>query len=181
MLPHTRAEDLELSLLLCLYRVPVTFVPEAVVYDAKPTNVSAAAKQRARWFQGHWEVVREYWPEILSVFKKGNWGERALLFSLLLRPRTLFMGVKAAMLAGSVLLIRGPFPGAGLLISLGAALALLADLSYYLTGSLLLPHRDGRKALWRFTFYLPIWLGAVILSVFSTKKWLSVRDRGMPR
>src|SRR5262245_8193011 len=105
ILPRTRAEDLELSLLLCLYRVPVTSIPEAIVYDAKPTNVSAASKQRARWFQGHWEVVREYWQEILSVLRKGNWGEWALLFSLLLRPRTLFMGVKAAMLSGSVFLL----------------------------------------------------------------------------
>ena len=181
ILPHTRTEDMELSLLLCLYRVPVTFVPEAIIYDAKPTNIAAAAKQRARWFQGHGEIVREYWQEILSVLKKGNWGERALLLSLLLRPRTLFIGVKAAILSGSVLLTRVLSPGTWLPLSLGMSLALLADLIYYLTGATLLTRRGSRRALWRFALYLPIWLGAMVWSVFSTKKWLRVRDRGMPR
>ncbi|MBI3800051.1 MAG: glycosyltransferase [Deltaproteobacteria bacterium] len=181
MLPCTRTEDMELSLLLCLYRVPVTFVPEAIIYDAKPTNISAAATQRARWFQGHGEIVREYWQEIFWALKQGNWGERALLLSLLLRPRTLFIGVKAALLAGSVLLTRGLAPSIWLPLSLGMSLALLADLIYYLSGASLLTRRGSRGALWRSAFYLPIWLGALVLSVFSTKKWLSVRDRGMPR
>jgi cellulose synthase/poly-beta-1,6-N-acetylglucosamine synthase-like glycosyltransferase len=181
ILLHTRAEDLELSLLLCCYRVPVTFIPEAIVYDAKPSNVFAATKQRARWFQGQREVVREYGQAILSVLRKGNWGERALLLSLLLRPRTLFIGMKAAILLGAVFLTRVLSSGTWLLLSLGMSVALVADLSYYWAGSALLPHCGGRRALWRFAFYLPMWLGAIVLSVFSTKKWLSVRDRGMPR
>jgi cellulose synthase/poly-beta-1,6-N-acetylglucosamine synthase-like glycosyltransferase len=181
ILLHTRAEDLELSLLLCCSRVPVTFIPETIVYDAKPTNVFAATKQRARWFQGHREVVREYGQAILSVLRKGNWGERALLLSLLLRPRTLFLGMKAALLLGAVFLTRILSSGTWLLLSLGMSIALVADLIYYLAGSALLPHRGGRRALWRFAVYLPMWMGAVVLSVFSTKKWLSVRDRGVPR
>jgi len=181
ILLHTRTEDLELSLLLCCYRVPVTFIPAAVVYDAKPTNAFAATKQRARWFQGHNEVIREYGPAILTVLRKGNWGERALLVSLLLRPRTLFIGMKAAILLGAVFLTRVLSSGTWLLLSLGMSIALGADLIYYLAGSALLPHPGGRRALWRFAVYLPMWLGAVVLAVFSTKKWLSVRDRGVPR
>lgn len=181
VLPRTRAEDMELSLLLSLYRVPVTFVPETIVYDPKPTNVSAATKQRARWFQGHWEVVRQYWQEILSVLRKGNFGERALLFSLLLRPRTLFTGVKATVLLGCFFLAPVLSPGMWLLVSAGASFALLADLIHYLVGSALLTGSDNRRALWRFALYLPIWLGAMVLSVFSPKRWLSVRDRGVER
>jgi cellulose synthase/poly-beta-1,6-N-acetylglucosamine synthase-like glycosyltransferase len=181
ILPHTRAEDMELSLLLCLYRVPVTFVPEAIVYDPKPTSVAAAATQRARWFQGHWQVVWEYWQEILSVFRKGNWGEQALLFSLLLRPRALFIGVKATVLLGGFFLAEKLSPGIWLLVSTGASVALLADLTYYLTGAALVTDSGGTKALWRCAFYLPMWLGAIVLSVFSTKRWLSVRDRGIQR
>src|SRR6266849_1254396 len=181
ILPHTRAEDMELSLLLCLYRVPVTFVPEAIVYDPKPTDVSAATKQRARWFQGHWAVMRQYWQDILTVLRKGNVGERALICSLLLRPRTLFIGVKATVLLGCFFLTAGLSPGILLFVGTGASFALLADLIYYLIGSSLLTCRDNRRALWRFALYLPIWLGAMVLSVFSTKRWLRVSDRGVER
>jgi cellulose synthase/poly-beta-1,6-N-acetylglucosamine synthase-like glycosyltransferase len=181
ILPRTRAEDMELSLLLCLYRVPVAFVPEALVYDPKPTSVSAAAKQRARWFQGHWEVVWEYWREILSVLRKGNWGERVLLFSLLLRPRALFIGVKATGLLGCFFLAARLSPEIWLLVSTGMSVALLADLTYYLTGSALVTDSGSRRAWWRCAFYLPMWLRAIVLSVFSTKRWLSVRNRGIQR
>jgi len=181
ILPHTRVEDMELSLLLCFYRVPVTFVPKAIVYDPKPTSLAAAARQRARWFQGHWQVVWEYWQEILSVLRKGNRGEQALLFSLLLRPRTLFIGVKATVLLGCFFLAAKLSPGIWLLVSTGTSVALLADLTYYLTGTALVTDSGGTKALWRFAFYLPMWLGAIVLSVFSTKRWLSVRDRGVRR
>ncbi|HEV8716121.1 MAG TPA: glycosyltransferase family 2 protein [Candidatus Binatia bacterium] len=181
ILPHTRAEDLELSLLLCLYRVPVTFVPEAIVYDAKPTSVSAAVRQRARWFQGHREVVGEYWQEVLSVFRKGNWGERALLFSLLLRPRGLFIGIRATVLLGCFFLVPRSPREMWLLVSTGTSAALCADLTYYLAGSALVTDRGSRRALWRCAFYLPMWLGAIVLSAFSTKRWLRVRDRGIQR
>ena len=181
ILPHTRAEDMELSLLLSFYRVPVTFVPEATVYDPKPTNVSAAARQRARWFQGHWEVVREYWQDILSVLRKGNLGERVLLFSLLLRPRALFIGIKAAILLGYFFLAPRLSPGGWLLVGAGASFALLADLIYYLVGSVIITNSDNRRSLGRFALYLPIWVGALVLSIFSTKRWLRVRDRGVPR
>jgi cellulose synthase/poly-beta-1,6-N-acetylglucosamine synthase-like glycosyltransferase len=181
MLPHTRAEDLELSLLLCLYRVPVTFVPEALVYDPKPASLAAAARQRARWFQGQREVVWAYRREILSVFRTGGWGERALLFSLVWRPRLLLSGVKAIVLLGCFLLVSRWSPAVWLLVSTGTSAALLADLGYYLAGSALLTDRSGTRALWRFAFYLPMWLGAIALSAFSARRWLSVRDRGVQR
>jgi cellulose synthase/poly-beta-1,6-N-acetylglucosamine synthase-like glycosyltransferase len=179
ILAHTRVEDMELSLLLCFYRVPVTFIPEAIVYDPKPRNVSAATKQRARWFQGQWEMVREYWWEILSVLRKGNGGERALLLSLLLRPRTFLIGIKITVVLGGLLLAPRLPHGMWLLGSIGMSMTLLADLLYYLIGSALLSNPGSRRALWRFAVYLPIWLGAVVLSIFSTKKWLRVRDRGI--
>ena len=151
------------------------------MYDPKPTNVSAAARQRARWFQGHWEVVREYWQDMLSVLRKGNLGERVLLFSLLLRPRALFIGIKAAILLGYFFLAPRLSPGGWLLVGAGASFALLADLIYYLVGSAIITNSDNRRSLWHFALYLPIWVGALVLSIFSTKRWLSVRDRGVPR
>jgi len=181
ILPHTRAEDMELSLLLCLYRVPVKFVPEAIVYDPKPTAVSAATKQRARWFQGHREVARQYWKEILTVLREGNGGERALICALLLRPRTLCIAVKATVLVGCFFLAPGLSPGIWLFVGAGVSVALLADLIYYLVGSTLLTGSDNKRTLWRFALYLPIWAGALVLSVISTKRWLSARGRGVQR
>jgi hypothetical protein len=68
-----------------------------------------------------------------------------------------------------------------LLVGAGASCALLADLIYYLVGSTIITDSDNRRSLWRFALYLPIWVGALVLSVFSTKRWLSVRDRGVQR
>jgi len=179
--PHTRAEDMELSLLLAFSQVPVAFVPEAVVYDPKPAGVTAATRQRARWFQGHREVVRHYWREILEVLRRGSLGERALLFSLLLRPRTLVIGVKAASLVGFLFLASALPPWVALLVGAGVSCAFLADLIYYLIGPSLLTGSGGMRALWRFPLYLLLWAGAMVLSVFSAKAWLSVRNRGVGR
>jgi cellulose synthase/poly-beta-1,6-N-acetylglucosamine synthase-like glycosyltransferase len=177
----TRAEDLELSLLLTRSRIPVVFLPEAIVYDPKPAEVASATKQRARWLQGHWEVVRRYWRDILMVFKIGSWGERALLFSLLLRPRTLVIGAKATVLFSAVLLVTPLFPRLVLLVGAGVTCSLLVDLIYYCAGSALLAGSHTKNPLWRGALYLPIWAGAIVLSLFSTKKWLSVRDRSISR
>jgi cellulose synthase/poly-beta-1,6-N-acetylglucosamine synthase-like glycosyltransferase len=177
-LPHTRAEDMELSLILTRCEVPTMFVPEAIAYDPKPTEVAAAAKQRARWLQGHGEVVWRYWQEIWTIFRKGNWGERTLLFSLLLRPRTFVIGVKTLILCGCFLLPARWFFGGALLIGAGVSLSLIADLMYYLVGAALCCEIHTKGALWRAVLYLPVWAGAIVLSLISTKKWLSVRDRG---
>jgi cellulose synthase/poly-beta-1,6-N-acetylglucosamine synthase-like glycosyltransferase len=177
-LPHTRSEDLELSLILTRCQIQAIFVPEAIAYDPKPTEVAAAAKQRARWLQGHGEVVQRYWREILAVFRTGNWGERALLFSLLLRPRTFVIGVKMLVLCGCFLLPARGFFGGTLLIAIGMSLSLIADLVYYSVGAALCCEIHTKGALWRAILYLPVWAGAVVLSLVSTKKWLSVRDRG---
>lgn len=174
---RTRAEDLELSLRLAAAGLSVTKIANAIVYDPKPLEVTGATRQRARWLQGHWEVVRWYWWDILQVFRSRGWGDRALLFSLLCRPRTLMMGVKA-FLAGSGL--GGGLAWANsfaLVVGVGASVALLADFLYYLVGFWFLSRRDVRGGTWRVVLYLPIWIGAIALSLFSTKKWLRVRDR----
>jgi cellulose synthase/poly-beta-1,6-N-acetylglucosamine synthase-like glycosyltransferase len=174
---HTRAEDLELSLQLAAAQVSVSFVPDAVVFDPKPTDMQAATRQRARWLQGHWEVVRHYWREILQVLSRGSLGERALVISLLLRPRTLLMCLKALFLLSSLLLFFSSLSHLALFVSTGAAFALGADVVYYLLGSSLVTNPKAIQTLKRFTVYLPVWIGAVILSVFSGERWLRVRRK----
>lgn len=178
---HTRAEDMELSLLLALGRVPVVFVPEAIIYDPKPAGMAAATRQRARWFQGQREVVRRYWRELLTVLVRGNLGERALLCSLLLRPRTLVVCAKATSLVGCLWL--GPVLPWWIrwLLVAGASFAVMADLLYYAIGPSLLPDVARRRVLLRFPLYGLLWLRAVILSVVSATDWLSVRKRDVKR
>lgn len=178
---RSRAEDLELSLRLAVAGVLVTKISNAIVYDPKPLELTGATRQRARWLQGHWEVMRWYWREVLQVFRSGCWGDRALLFSLLCRPRTLIMGVKFLLAGGGLV---GGLAWANrfvLCIGIGASVAFLADFLYYLVGFLLLSRRAGRREVWRVIFYLPIWLRALVLSIFSTKKWLRVRNRVVER
>lgn len=178
---RTKAEDLELSLLLASLGVQVNSLPEAILYDPKPHAVTGAARQRARWLQGHGEVLREYWREIGQIFSTGRWGERALLFSLLCRPRTVVIGAKMLLMCGLFWLSATLSVSVSLLLLAGASVAFLADLLYYLVGFLLLSRKETHGEMWRMILYLPIWAGAVALSIFSTKKWLSVRSKAVER
>ena len=119
--------------------------------------------------------------EILEVLRKGDLGERALLFFLLLRPRTLMIGIKVTSLLGILFLTSELSSGIVLLVGTGASLALLADLIYYLIGSSLLTSSGGVRALRRFPLYLLLWARAMVLSVFAAKEWLSVRNRKVGR
>jgi cellulose synthase/poly-beta-1,6-N-acetylglucosamine synthase-like glycosyltransferase len=99
---HTLAEDLELDVLLAARGTRVEFVPAAVVVDPKPRQSGRAARQRARWVQGHLQVLRDYWRELLRAVGRGGAGDRLsalmLLPLLVLRPKTLFIGLRAACL-----------------------------------------------------------------------------------
>jgi cellulose synthase/poly-beta-1,6-N-acetylglucosamine synthase-like glycosyltransferase len=174
---RTRAEDLELSLRLAAAGVRVTKVSRAVVYDPKPLEAMGATRQRARWLQGHWEVVRWYWRDAIQVFRAGYWGDRALLVSLLCRPRTFLIGAKMLLALAGCLWGITSSSRLSMSVGVGASVALLTDFLYYSIGFCFLSRREARGGMWRVVLYAPIWLGAVALSLFSTKKWLRVRDR----
>jgi hypothetical protein len=54
----TRIEDHEASLLLTAAGATIRLAPEdAVVFDEKPSDVTAAASQRARWILGRYELL----------------------------------------------------------------------------------------------------------------------------
>ena len=125
---RTLAEDLELDVLLASERKRVEFVPEAMVLDPKPQQSSGASRQRARWFQGQLQVLRNYRREIVTALAKGGLGAWFLLPLLLLRPKILFIGLRSLLLLIS---IRVPF-------LLWIAIAGLAmDAAYYLLGAIL--------------------------------------------
>ncbi len=95
---HTLAEDLELDVLLASERKRVEFVPEAVVLDPKPRQSAGASRQRARWFQGQLQVLRDYPLEILRALIKSGLGAWFLLPLLFLRPKTLFIALRVLLL-----------------------------------------------------------------------------------
>ena len=123
---HTLAEDLELDVLLASQGKRVEFVPGAVALDPKPQQSSGASRQRARWFQGQLQVVFDYPREIVMALIKGGLGAWFLLPLLLMRPKILFIGLRALLLVISIWI---PF-------LFWVALAGLAlDVAYYLGGA----------------------------------------------
>lgn len=167
----TQTEDVELSLLLLEQRARVVFIPEAVLYDPKPPDAALVSRQRARWLRGLLEVWRLYLPLTLRLCLSGpaTW---SLLQALLLRPKTLFVALKALVLL-SVLLLP-----VGWLWKLAAACLLAADVLYYGLGLLLVPSTErGRylRALLVAPLYVGVWGKSLIIALRHRKGWLSVR------
>jgi cellulose synthase/poly-beta-1,6-N-acetylglucosamine synthase-like glycosyltransferase len=67
-------EDLEFTV-RCIQRgINPTFNYDAKVYDEKPLTFQASARQRLRWMQGHFEVVRRFFfPLLWQGVKERNW------------------------------------------------------------------------------------------------------------
>jgi cellulose synthase/poly-beta-1,6-N-acetylglucosamine synthase-like glycosyltransferase len=126
---HTLAEDLELDILLAAAGRRVAFVPEAVVFDPKPSESKGASRQRARWLQGQLQVLGAYSREIIQALMKGGLGAWFLIALLIMRPKILFIGLRALAL-GLSLLFPASFPLFGFAVA-----GLTMDLSYYLAGA----------------------------------------------
>jgi cellulose synthase/poly-beta-1,6-N-acetylglucosamine synthase-like glycosyltransferase len=121
---HTLAEDLELDVMLAARGARVLFAPEAVVFDPKPAHAAGASRQRARWLQGQLQVLRDYWREFLQALWARGPGAWFLLWLLMLRPKTLFIGLRLVMLI--ITLGWGPWRL--------ALAALILDMIYYIAG-----------------------------------------------
>jgi cellulose synthase/poly-beta-1,6-N-acetylglucosamine synthase-like glycosyltransferase len=128
---HTLAEDLELDILLASQRKRVEFVPGAITLDPKPRQVAGASRQRARWFEGQLQVLRDYRREIGASLITGGLNTWFLLPLLLLRPKILFMGMRGLMLLLSVWA-----PAFFWLALIGLGL----DLAYYLSAVAVVDH-----------------------------------------
>ncbi len=161
---HTLAEDLELDVLLSARRASVVFVPEAVVLDPKPRESGGISRQRARWFQGQLQVLRDYKPEIFRALVSARPGTWMLLLPLFLRPKVLFILTRVLALIGGVLL------GASWWI---VALALLADAAYYIGGAAVVD--EPRRYLLDLAStprYLALWFRSLGMAAFKRGGWL---------
>jgi cellulose synthase/poly-beta-1,6-N-acetylglucosamine synthase-like glycosyltransferase len=164
---HTLAEDLELDVLLAVRQARVLFAPQAVVFDPKPQQTAGASRQRARWLQGQWQVVRDYWPQILHALRKGGLGTWVLLWLLLLRPKMAMMGLRVLLL--SVGLLAGP---AGVWLAGLALVGLFLDALYYLGGIAIVDDRARYiRDLMSAPRYLAMWLYSLGLATVR-RGWL---------
>jgi len=173
---RTRVEDVEMSLLLATHGVQVHFIPEAVILDPKPADLSRTARQRARWLQGQRHVWRLYWLDILRLLVTGGPASWSLLQALLFKPKTLAFVAKAVLLAGSLLPSLQPLAlRSALVITLTLALAI--DLVYYGMG-LLFAEQPGAYArtLLRAPLYPLMWVRALATSLFSRERWFRTRE-----
>jgi cellulose synthase/poly-beta-1,6-N-acetylglucosamine synthase-like glycosyltransferase len=172
---RTRVEDVEMSLLLAAQGRKVCFLREAVVGDPKPENTRGVATQRARWLQGQREVLRHHGRLVLRLLFSGRLGAVSLVFATLLKPKTLVFLLKVVFLLFLLLL---PLRPVGLhrgAVAL-AALALVADGTYYIAGLWLVDEpRRYAVALARAPLYLVMWMWSLIISALSRNRWLSVR------
>lgn len=168
---RTQTEDVELSLLLLERRARVMFVPKAVLYDPKPPDAARVSRQRARWLRGLAAVWRQHWPLILRLCLRGP-AAWSLLSAVLLKPKTLFVALKALALVFVLIL---PLD---VLWRIAAATLLAADALYYGLGLLLIPAGDRRRyarALLLSPIYFGVWAGSLITALRHRGGWLSVR------
>lgn len=163
---HTLAEDLELDAMLAARRARVVSVPDAVIRDPKPESAAGVSRQRARWLQGQLQVLRDYRREIISALLGAGAGAWMLLVLLFLRPKTIFMGLRAigAIALWAVSGWQGPWliPAAGLGL----------DLVYYLGGAFVVDDRKRYLAdLFSAPRYVALWIYSLLLAAVR-RGWL---------
>lgn len=79
----TMAEDAEYTLRLALHDVRISYAPQAVVFDEKPTSLLVSLKQRIRWTQGITQVQRDL---CFQLIKNRKWTAFFRFWSDLLIP-----------------------------------------------------------------------------------------------
>ena len=171
----TKAEDAELSLLFAREGF-CRFVPAAIVYDGTPSDIAKVATQRARWLQGQWGVWKHHLPDILHLLGRGDMGQRALVFSVLLKPKALVFCLKALLLCAALAV---PFAPASVGTIVAAALvgAVLVDVSYYIVGlAFVAAPRDYARALLTAPVYVIMWLWGILIALVSKEPWPRGRD-----
>lgn len=171
---QTAAEDLELTLLLTSERIPITFARETYVIDPKPQDASGAARQRARWLKGQFQVLGAYPRLVLQLLMLGPPGW-TLLSSALLKPKSLLVPLKILLTLLACLAVRRwgvvllPLAGAGVLWLALDAIGLLYGLRFV---------KDKRNTLFALLLspvYLAMWLSSLALAAFSRDRWLRTR------
>lgn len=161
----TEVEDIALSLLAAEQGVTIRPLPGVVVYDPKPGDRAAAARQRARWYRGQWTAFWNYRAIILRLLVKGPKGW-SVLGSLFLKPRWLKLVILFAL--GFAFLWQ-PVVAAIIFSLVGLEVLLI------LVGILVLPQRGlFMKSLLYLPIFVLMWIKGILLSL-KRRPWLRVR------
>jgi cellulose synthase/poly-beta-1,6-N-acetylglucosamine synthase-like glycosyltransferase len=171
---HTLVEDVELTLQLGAQGEQIHFAHETYIADPKPNDQDGAMRQRARWMKGQVQVVGSYFKDIVKLLARGPAGW-SLLSSILLKPKTLLIPLKALLTAGALtgaILWGGVF---WILASIGT-LSLMYDGGTFLYGVKFAPdRREALRALALIPLYMIMWLRSLALSSISGNTWHRVR------
>jgi cellulose synthase/poly-beta-1,6-N-acetylglucosamine synthase-like glycosyltransferase len=170
---RTTIEDAELSLLLAARGIRIDRLAGAVVLDPKAIDSAGAARQRARWLQGQWQLIRCHFRPVirLALTRPYQW---PLLATLLFKPRSLLLPTMAAISGGASLAW-----ALGLVHPAIAFIALTPILMELLTiaiALIVLPdYTLGNLRRW--PSYLGMWMASLRLALSSSGGWHRARPR----
>ncbi len=162
----TEVEDIALSLLMVEKRLIVKSFFEVPVYDPKPSGITAASRQRARWFRGQWLALWNYRKLIWKILGKGLNGW-SVIASLFLKPRWLKLTL---MIILAIIFFKVP-----VLSIIFFSLAIWECL-LIIFGVLLIPERwMFLKALLFLPEFIFMWMKGIFLSL-QRVKWFRARN-----
>jgi cellulose synthase/poly-beta-1,6-N-acetylglucosamine synthase-like glycosyltransferase len=172
---RTPAEDAELTVLLAAAGVPITLALETSVIDPKPSDTRGAVRQRARWFRGQGQVLRRHPRSIVALLGQGPSGW-ALLTSIFLQPKSLFVPLKAGIALAAAAAWSYGLGSAWMIVAGLLSLALAVDLAGLAAGLALSPRRrQVARALIAWPAFLAVWVASVVLSLAARRGWERAR------
>ena len=172
---HTTVEDVELTLLLGAWGIPISLARETYVVDPKPADEAGAIRQRARWLRGQFEALQACKRELVLLAFRGPSGW-SLLSSVLLKPKALFLPLQTLLGAVSAgLWVSTGAPG-WLGLSLWLLISLVFDAAGLVWGLRLLTDKEERVRVFAASpSYLWMWLRSLGLSLVTRERWLRSR------
>ena len=174
---QTKAEDVELTILLAAHGFKTLPAFEAKLLDPKPDIPTGAMNQRARWLQGQLDIIRKY-PKLILRLMFTNIPGFLLAASSLMKPRSLFSVLRLLLNAGIFAAALSnhyspEFIQLLILVSLWINLPELLALGYAIWQS---PDRMADfKALTALPAFFLLWLRSVLLASVSRSNWLRAR------
>ncbi len=170
---RTRVEDHEATLLLASENMPTVLGhPDAVVHDEKPASVGSAARQRARWLAGRYEILLRQPRAVARLIRRRPAEGTAFVVEILSRPFSLTAILRLAV-AALLLAAAWRTGSVGAWVMAGAVVASVA-------ADAALIFRSGRVPWPGIVRLVLAWLGAVPLLPRAISRWLGARRRKGP-
>jgi len=172
---RTTVEDVELTLLLGAWGIPISLADETYVVDPKPADEAGAIRQRARWLRGQLEALQACKREVVLLGFRGPSGW-SLLSSVLLKPKALVLPLQALLCSLSAGLWVATGAPSWLGLSLWLLISLVFDAAGLVWGLRLLANREERvRVLGASPSYFRMWLRSLGLSLVTRERWLRSR------